>query len=192
MIGPIGFALKYGENSKKSLTNGTPLCILFTNRNWDSVGLNSGSARGVAPVSPSVKNVLQLSIRRHGRDKWHQCTLSPFEGVAGGTRRTDAGAVHHPITTSFSEGEVMSRNVRRFRALVLAVAGIVAINWAVAYSSGAPSSMQGWPKPKSSGAPSSMQGWPKPKTSGAPSSMQGWPKPKTSGAPSSMQGWPKP
>jgi len=46
----------------------------------------------------------------------------------------------------------MSRNARKFRSLVLAVAGILAINWAIAYSSGAPATPN-YPRPKTSGAP---------------------------------------
>lgn len=46
----------------------------------------------------------------------------------------------------------MSRNARKFRSLVFAVAGILAINWAIAYSSGAPTPPH-FPRPKTSSMP---------------------------------------
>jgi hypothetical protein len=49
----------------------------------------------------------------------------------------------------------MSRNARKFRSLVLAVVGILAINWAIAYSSGAPTTLNP-PRPKTSGAPTTL------------------------------------
>lgn len=49
----------------------------------------------------------------------------------------------------------MSRHARKFRSLVLAVAGILAINWAIAYSSGAPTTLHP-PRPKTSGSPTTL------------------------------------
>jgi len=74
----------------------------------------------------------------------------------------------------------MSRNVRRFRSLILTVAGILAINWAIADASTASTSTKN-ESLKASGVPCNPT-YPKPKASGVPCNPT-YPKPKASGVP---------
>lgn len=74
----------------------------------------------------------------------------------------------------------MSRNVRKFRSLIFTVAGILAINWAIAYAS-TPSTSPSNTSLKASGVPCNPT-YPKPKASGVPCNPT-YPKPKTSGVP---------
>jgi hypothetical protein len=74
----------------------------------------------------------------------------------------------------------MSRNVRRFRSLILTVVGILAINWVIAYAGNPPVYLNP-PRPKASGVPVNPT-YPKPKASGVPVNPT-YPRPKTSGVP---------
>ncbi len=75
----------------------------------------------------------------------------------------------------------MSRNARKFRSLILTVAGILAINWAIADTGNASVAASNTTSLKASGVPCAPS-YPRPKASGVPCAPS-YPRPKASGVP---------
>lgn len=103
-------------------------------------------------------------------------SLYPFGRSTLMKRRGTAEFPH----TKIIQGVTMGRNARKFRSLILAVAGILAINWAIAEASSTPVTSK-TPSLKASGVPCTPS-YPRPKASGVPCTPS-YPRPKASGVP---------